>query len=64
MLAARDLFPALSYPEIGRFLGKRDHTTIMYGARVAQERLAVLPDQARLYDQIIERVQQLPRLSK
>lgn len=26
-------FTSMSYPEIGRFLGGRDHTTILYGVR-------------------------------
>lgn len=33
MYAIRQLCPHLSFPEIGRRLGGRDHTTIMHGVR-------------------------------
>lgn len=29
-----------SYPEIGRFCGGRDHTTVLYGIRVHEKRMA------------------------
>lgn len=33
-----------SFPEIAAFLGKRDHTTVIYGARKTEERLREMPE--------------------
>jgi chromosomal replication initiator protein len=45
----------LSYPQIGRLLGGRDHTTIMHGVRVARQRRLTDRKFARLCDAIAER---------
>ena len=42
MMAARALTDA-SFPEIGRWMGGRDHTTIMHGARTAAARCEADP---------------------
>ena len=49
MLLMRRLCPHLSFPEIGRRLGGRDHTTILHGVRKIY---ALLPHDAELADQI------------
>lgn len=41
MYALRELCPHLSWPEIGRRLGNRDHTTIMHGVRKVKDLMAV-----------------------
>lgn len=41
---ARHHCQALSYPQIARHFGKRDHTTIMHGLRVVEQRLAADAD--------------------
>jgi chromosomal replication initiator protein len=38
MYLCRELTPH-SYPSIGKHFGKRDHTTIMHGVKVVEERL-------------------------
>lgn len=38
--AVRQAKPHLSYPQIGRFFGGRDHTTIMHGVAAHEERMA------------------------
>lgn len=38
--AVRQLCPHLSYPEIGRRFGGRDHTTILHGVRAHEQRMA------------------------
>ena len=42
MMAARALTDA-SFPEIGRWMGGRDHSTIIYGARTAAARCEADP---------------------
>lgn len=46
----------LSYPEIGRRFGDRDHTTVMHGVRKSGQLLAD-PDET-LYTEAFERVQE------
>ncbi len=38
MLLLRDYAPILSAAAIGRLLGKRDHTTVLYGVTAARKR--------------------------
>ncbi|MDB5584288.1 MAG: dnaA [Bradyrhizobium sp.] len=40
---ARDL-TAYSYPNIGRFFGRRDHTTVMHAVEQVEKRIAADPD--------------------
>ncbi len=42
MLLLRDYTPYLTATDIGRLLGKRDHTTVLYGVTVARRRGATL----------------------
>lgn len=42
-----------STPMIGRLLGERDHTTIMYGVKRARARLEECPDYRRLRDDVV-----------
>lgn len=39
MYRLKEEMPMLSLPQIGRMLGGRDHTTVLYGARKHQERM-------------------------
>jgi chromosomal replication initiator protein len=55
MLAIRD-GRGMSYPEIGRRLGGRDHTTIIHGVDAARKRRLVDVEFARLCDAISARV--------
>lgn len=50
VLAARE--QGYSYPQIGRHLGKRDHSTILFAERRAGERLVRDPAFGRLVDQL------------
>lgn len=36
----RQRFPMMSLPQIGRFMGGRDHSTILHGLRTIEERMA------------------------
>jgi chromosomal replication initiator protein len=44
--ALRRKYPLLSLQEIGRLLGGRDHTTIMWALKAAEQRAASDPDYA------------------
>lgn len=52
MFLMRELCPHLSYPGIGRVMGRRDHTTVMHGVRKIEELLLTDPDLAADVDQI------------
>jgi hypothetical protein len=41
MFMIHELLPQNSYPQIGRFFGGRDHTTVLYAVRSIKERLTV-----------------------
>lgn len=56
MLVAYERLPGASLPQIGRAL-HRDHTTILYGVRVARQRLETDAAARALYDQIIARLE-------
>lgn len=45
-LAARTLRPDMSYPEIGRRMGGKDHSTVLHGVRRAKERIAGSEEEA------------------
>jgi hypothetical protein len=51
MYLLREVCAGASLPAIGHFLG-RDHTTVHYGCRKAEERLSTDPGFARLYEVI------------
>lgn len=53
MLLTRRLCPHLSYPDIGRRLGGRDHTTVLHGVRKV---LALMPLDPELKAQV-ERIE-------
>lgn len=48
MYVMRQVCPHLSYPEIGRRMGGRDHTTILHGVRQIEALIAVDPEVARI----------------
>lgn len=50
MWTIRECFPALSYPMIGRLMGGRDHSTVIYGCRQVEARRARDPGFAELTD--------------
>lgn len=56
MFLMRRLCPHLSFPEIGRRLGGRDHTTILYGVRKIYELMAVDRELADQVDRIEARI--------
>lgn len=55
MMIARDLTPR-SFPEIGRTMGGRDHSTIIHGARAAAARCEADPEQAALAGRVHARL--------
>ena len=54
MHIARDKCPQLSLPQIGRLIGGRDHTTIMYGIKAAQIRLEDSESFRNAYAKVVE----------
>jgi chromosomal replication initiator protein len=56
MYLARHLTPR-SLPEIGRFLGGRDHTTVMYGVRRTEERMGAAPELAARVARLRDRIE-------
>jgi chromosomal replication initiator protein len=50
----------MSYPEIGRRLGKRDHTTVLHGCREAEKRRVSDPDFAAIVTRFCD-LARLPR---
>lgn len=56
MYLARHLTPR-SLPEIGRFLGGRDHTTVMYGVRRTEERMGATPELAARVATLRDRIE-------
>lgn len=44
MYVMRTVCPHLSYPEIGRRMGGRDHTTILHGVRKIEELMSISPE--------------------
>lgn len=40
----RQRFPEMSLPQLGRFMGGRDHSTILHGVRAIEERMARDPE--------------------
>lgn len=55
MYVTRDL-TQLSYPEIGRAFGDRDHTTVMHACRKIEDRMG---DRQQIYDQVTTLTQRL-----
>lgn len=59
---------SLSYPEIGKLLGERDHTTVLVGARKIQNQrgidLAIAAQIERLETRLIEAPAELRRLAE
>jgi chromosomal replication initiator protein len=49
-LLMRQYRPDLSYPQIGGLLGGRDHSTIIHGQRLIQDRLRRDPDLAEVLE--------------
>ena len=43
----------LSYPELGRLIGARDHATVMFGCEQVRRRRAEAPQFARLVERLI-----------
>lgn len=53
--AIRTLCPHVSYPEIGRMLGDRDHTTIVKNVARTEELLETVPALAEAYERLLGR---------
>ena len=53
--AIRTLCPHVSYPEIGRMLGGRDHTTIVKNVAKTDQVLSADPKLAAAYDRLLLR---------
>lgn len=52
-LAVRTLRPDMSYPEIGRRMGGKDHTTVLHGERRARQRIASSPEEAHALSELL-----------
>ncbi len=52
-IARRAIKPPLSYPELGRLFGHRDHTTVMSGVVRMDARLATEPDLAVRVEELL-----------
>jgi len=63
MYVVRKLRPDMSYPMIGRLFGGRDHTTIIHGIRVVQERIESDPAYRAKIGRVFERVAQRPEMA-
>lgn len=46
----REYRPNVSYPEMGRLMGGRDHTTVMHAVRKVEELIAASPEEAAELD--------------
>lgn len=46
-----------SFPEIARQIGRRDHTTVMHGIRIVEERRQNEPDFRQLTDRLLSALQ-------
>lgn len=46
----REYRPNVSYPEIGRLMGGRDHTTVLHAVRKVEELIAASPEEAAELD--------------
>jgi Bacterial dnaA protein helix-turn-helix len=57
---ARELTP-FSFPEIGRRMGGRDHTTVLYSWRKVAQRIKEDPEFASLIDMITQRIKGIDR---
>lgn len=55
MYAIRKLCPHMSHPAIGRLLGGRDHTTILYGVRLIEAMRHTDDEVAGLLDAVLVR---------
>lgn len=49
MALVRQVLPSLSYPQIGKLFGKRDHTTVMHALRKTEWHMEQQQEMAQLY---------------